>query len=86
MSLCLGFCVDVNLAKVRASIYDNQLALLMYLCVDENNYKETEIDVGGLRSPDLSFGRVECVSAKVRLSLLASYLDSSVGVRWIRLM
>lgn len=58
--VCLGFCVDGNLAKVRASIYDDQLALLMYLCVDENGYKEIGIVMGGLRSPDLALG-VLCV-------------------------
>lgn len=43
VELCvlLGVCVDGNLAKVRASICDDQLALLIYLCVGENGYKET---------------------------------------------
>jgi hypothetical protein len=60
-------CVDGNSAKVRASIYDDQLAVLVYLCVGENGYKETEIDMGGLRSPDLALGVFCAFLGKVRL-------------------
>lgn len=84
--VCLGVCVDANLAKVTASIHDDQLALFIYLCVGEIDYKETEIDMGGLRSPDLALSMFCVFLQKVRLGLLTSCLDSSVGVRWIRLM
>ena len=70
----------------RLQLVSMMISLHFYLCVGEIDYKETEIDMGGLRSPDLALSMFCVFLQKVRLGLLTSCLDSSVGVRWIRLM